>query len=145
MTAYRTQQRVAALLLALAGLFGAAGLVLMALSAHAAGDPAHRGWLHEAGLLMLLHAPVILQGALAPERLPASERAGRWGMILAIVGILVFAATLTLRAFLDLPRVHPIARLTPLGGGLAILGWLLMAVGGVRVLLRIGVGSQTRP
>ena len=94
---------------------------------------------------MLLHAPVILLGASAPDRLPASERAGRWGMVLIIAGILVFVVTLALRALLDWPRIHPIARLTPVGGGLAILGWLLVAVGGVRTLLRARAGGQTRP
>ena len=145
MTASSAERRLPALLVILAGLFGAAGLVLMALAAHAAGDPAHQRWLHEVGLLLLLHAPVLLLGAAAPDRLPARARAGRWGLALVIAGILLFAASLALRALLDLPRAHPIARLTPIGGGLAILGWLLVAVGGVRALWRRPGDDQTRP
>ncbi len=145
MTAPAAERRLPALLLILAGLFGAAGLVLMALGAHASSEPAHQRWLHEAGLVMLLHAPVILLSASAPDRLPACGRAGRWGLLLMIAGILLFAATLALRALLDLPRGHPLARLTPIGGGLAILGWLLVAAGGIGVLLRYPVDDQTRP
>ncbi len=145
MTTHRRRRRIVALFLILAGLFGAVGLVLMALAAHGAGDPVHQRWLHEAGLLLLLHAPIPLLGAAAPDRPPASERVGRWGLILVIAGILLFAATLALRALLDLPGVHPVARLTPVGGGLAILGWLLVAAAGVRAVLGAGRERQTRP
>ncbi|RMF71307.1 MAG: DUF423 domain-containing protein [Alphaproteobacteria bacterium] len=145
MIADRTRARITGMLMILAGLLGAGGLILLALAAHAASDPQEGRWLHEAGLVALVHAPVVLLLARGRGLPPAGRRLEQWGLVLLATGALVFTATLALRAWLDLSRTHPIAQLTPVGGGLAIAGWLVVAAAGLRVLLGREGDGQARP
>ena len=140
----RGDGRIKAGLMAVAGMLGAAGLALLAWSAHGADGAEPSRWLHHAGLIALVHAPVLILLA-GGEALPeGAKRLGRWGCGLIVCGVLLFVATLTLRAACDLPAGHPVARLTPVGGTLAIAGWLVIAAAGLRALFAAR-DSHTRP
>jgi uncharacterized membrane protein YgdD (TMEM256/DUF423 family) len=107
------------LLLALAGLMGALGVVLTAASAH--GKPG--GGRDSAGYRLLLHAASIVA-------VTAAWRAGLlmrplgtftlWGFVL---GAGLFAADVAARAWLG-QRLFPMA--APSGGVILIISWLVM-------------------
>lgn len=108
-------------LLALAGLMGAAGVMLTAAGAH--GKPG--AGLDAAGYLLLIHALAII-GAAALLREPFLWRplalAASWGFFL---GASLFAADVSARAYLG-GRLFPFA--APAGGMLLIASWLVLAV-----------------
>lgn len=110
--------------LVLGGLSGAAGVMLMALSAHA--DTT--GLLKTAAEMLLFHAPVFLVlGALSQIRKILLHPAA---MALLALGLFLFAGDLASRAFLD-QRLFPMA--APSGGVLLILGWATIALGALRI------------
>ncbi|MEQ8701947.1 MAG: DUF423 domain-containing protein [Bauldia litoralis] len=129
--------RAAGVILALAGLSGAAGMVLAALTAHPASTG---GPLPEAGRLVdaalryhLLHAAALVALAAA-----AAATGGRWPWAVALCwigGTLMFSGGLYLRAFADIASLGPIV---PIGGALYILGWVLLAVVGGLAAIRAG-------
>ncbi len=108
-------------LIALAGLMGAAGIMLTAAGAH--GKPG--AGLDSAGYLLLIHAVAVLAGALA----------ARYGVILRSVGLValcgfvlgasLFAADVAARAYLG-GRLFPFA--APAGGVIMIVSWLALIV-----------------
>jgi uncharacterized membrane protein YgdD (TMEM256/DUF423 family) len=108
----------------LAGLTGAAGVVSLALSAHASASPL----LETAAHMLLFHAPVFLGlGLLAQARrvllLPVV-------FLLLTAGLGLFCGDLLLRAFAG----HRLfAMSAPAGGMLIILAWLSLAIGALRV------------
>jgi uncharacterized membrane protein YgdD (TMEM256/DUF423 family) len=109
------------ILVILAGLMGADGVILAALSAHAS----NATLLTPASSMLLFHASAVL-GALA-----LADR----GLIHAKIGLtaaagfaaasLLFAGDLTMRQFSG-DRLFPFA--APTGGTVLILSWLLLAV-----------------
>jgi uncharacterized membrane protein YgdD (TMEM256/DUF423 family) len=101
-------------LVLVAGLFGAAGVGLSAVAAHASGD------LAPAATMLLVHAPALLAIGLAAA--PLLTRVA--GAVLA-VGVLLFAGDLAARHFLG-TRLFPMA--APAGGMAMIAGWLLVAI-----------------
>ena len=104
------------LLVVAAGLYGAAGVAVSAVAAHAGGDET----LRTAGLFLILHGAA-LAGAAA---LGAALAGG-----LMAAGTLLFCGDLVVRAWLG-QRLLPMA--APTGGSLLILGWLALAWRGVR-------------
>ncbi len=117
------------ILIALAGLMGAAGIMLTAAGAH--GKPG--AGLDSAGYLLLIHAVAVLAGAVA----------ARYGVILRSAGLVVlcgfilgsglFAADVAARAYLG-GRLFPFA--APTGGVILIVSWLALiaaALGALRV------------
>jgi len=117
---------------ALAALLGAAGVAAGAHAAHGlAGVERARDLVRLASQYALLHAPAVILAALLADRL-RSAWAGRfvWLAGLALlVGALLFCGSLLALAF-DGP-----GSLAPLGGSLLLLGWLLLALGGLGGLL----------
>jgi uncharacterized membrane protein YgdD (TMEM256/DUF423 family) len=109
------------MLIALAGLMGAAGIVLTAASAH--GKPG--SGLDSAGYLLLLHAAAIIAGTTAVRTgligRPLATLA-LWGFVL---GAGLFAADVATRAYIG-SRLFPFA--APAGGIIQIMSWLLLAV-----------------
>jgi uncharacterized membrane protein YgdD (TMEM256/DUF423 family) len=108
-------------LLALAGLMGAAGIVLTAAGAH--GKPG--SGLDSAGYLLLIHAVAVLAvTALLREPLLYRPLAlvALWGLA---AGSILFAADVAARAYLG-GRLFPFA--APAGGMIMIASWLLFAV-----------------
>lgn len=104
-----------AILTAAGGLFGAAGVALSAVAAHAGGAN-----LDAAALFLLVHAPALLAIGLAGRgRLMALA-----GAIL-LCGAVLFCGDLVLRDLYG-QRLFPMA--APTGGTLMIGGWLVAAV-----------------
>lgn len=107
------------LFLAVAALFGAAGVALMAAGSHAAGSNAAL-----AGQMLLLHAPALI-AAVAARRLGLLRDFVALLALLALaVGAALFAGDLALRAFKG-ARLFPMA--APIGGGTLLIGWLALA------------------
>ena len=103
-------------ILALAGLFGAAGVALAAWAAHrGGGDP-----LMTAALFLLLHAGPLLAIGLAPPR-----RGLLAGATMLAAGGVLFSGDLTLRLVAGL---KPLPLAAPAGGLLLILGWAWLAI-----------------
>jgi uncharacterized membrane protein YgdD (TMEM256/DUF423 family) len=106
-------------LLALAGLFGAAGVGLWAWATHA-GQPTAA----IAAQMLLIHAAALiaLMAARAAGLLP--ERASLFAAGFLALGVALFAGDLAARAVFG-QRLFPMA--SPLGGVLMILSWLAIA------------------
>jgi uncharacterized membrane protein YgdD (TMEM256/DUF423 family) len=117
------------ILIALAGLMGAAGIMLAAAGAH--GKPGVG--LDSAGYLLLIHAVGVL----------ACAAAARQGIILRPLGTLVlcgfvlgaglFAADVAARAYLG-TRLFPFA--APSGGLILIVSWLVLAAAALAAFQR---------
>ncbi|WP_127145281.1 DUF423 domain-containing protein [Pelagibacterium montanilacus] len=111
----------APLLLVAAGLLGAAGVGAAAAANHAGG-----ALLAPLSQIALTHAPALIAlGLLGGSRLLRGA-----GFALAL-GAIVFCADLGTRHVLATP-LFPMA--APLGGGMLIAGWALVALGGLTAL-----------
>jgi len=113
--------------LMIAGACGAAGVCFAAFGAHALPTDMPENLRRAFGTgadFQLLHAVVLAAIALAPAR---SGLNIAFALILA--GSLVFALSLY---GLALAGVSALGAVTPIGGGLTILGWLALAVAGAR-------------
>ncbi|MDR3466658.1 MAG: DUF423 domain-containing protein [Xanthobacteraceae bacterium] len=111
-------------LIALAGLMGAAGVVLAALSAHGA-DAAR---LVPASSMLLFHAPAVLAAVLLIERGLVARRTALVAVCGMVAGAALFALDLTLRQFAG-HSLFPMA--APTGGTLMILSWLALSLAAV--------------
>lgn len=116
-------------LLVLAGLMGAGGIMLAAAGAHAAPGAG----LDSAAYMLLFHATAIVGGiALAQQgvlwRPLALVVFTAWG-----VGAVLFSADVAVRAFAG-HRLFPMA--APSGGIILILAWLAFAVAAIGSVLR---------
>lgn len=115
------------LLIALAGLMGATGVLLAAASAHGKPDSG----LDSAGYLLLLHAAAVVAGVAAARTGLLMRPLGLlalWGFVL---GAGLFAADICARTYLG-SRLLPFA--APAGGVIQILSWLLLAVAALAAL-----------
>ena len=110
-----------AILIALAGLMGAAGIALTAAGAH--GKPGTG--LDNAGYLLLIHAAAVIAVTVAARGGLLLRPVGLAALCGFIVGAALFAADLTARAYLG-GRLFPYA--APTGGTIMILSWLTLAV-----------------
>lgn len=100
-------------LLSLAGLAGALGVAAAAGASHLG-----RPNLMTAADFLLLHAAALVGISLLADRLAAVA-----GWVL-VVGLVLFAGDL---ALLSLNGASPLPVMAPVGGGLLIVGWLLLA------------------
>ena len=107
-------------ILALCGLYGAAGVGLMAAGAHAAGANATT-----AGQMLLFHASAAMAATLARKAGHLAPGLGRIAAALLLAGAALFAADLAMLAFRG-ARLFPMA--APTGGMAMIAGWLTLAV-----------------
>jgi uncharacterized membrane protein YgdD (TMEM256/DUF423 family) len=115
------------ILIALAGLMGAAGIMLTAASAHSKPGVG----LDSAGYLLLIHAVAVIAGCAAL----------RFGLVLRPLGLIVlcgfvlgaglFAADVAARAYLG-GRLFPFA--APAGGTILILAWLFLIAAALAAL-----------
>ena len=115
---------MARLLIALAGLMGAAGVALAAAAAH--GTDASR--LASASAMLLFHATAILA---VVALLARGLLHGGIGLIAAfgfLIGAMLFAGDLTLRQYAG-HALFPMA--APTGGTVMILGWLAVTLAAV--------------
>jgi uncharacterized membrane protein YgdD (TMEM256/DUF423 family) len=109
------------ILVILAAVMGADGVVLAAASAHQA-DAARLG---SASSMLLFHAPAVLAAVALSERGILDIRIGlaaAWGFVVAAA---LFATDLTMRQYAG-HSLFPFA--APAGGTLLIASWLLLAV-----------------
>ena len=120
---------MAALLILFAGLFGAAGIAGAAMAAHG-GDVR---LVATAAAIALVHAPALLGLAALQPLLGRWAQAAGLGMI---VGTLLFSGDLAARVVLG-DRLF--ANAAPIGGGLLIAAWLIVALSGA---VRAVTGGQ---
>jgi uncharacterized membrane protein YgdD (TMEM256/DUF423 family) len=111
---------IQALLLMLASLIGAGGVVLLAASAHAAKDAG----LDSAGAMLLFHASAVIAAVAATAQGLIPRPLGLIAAGGLIIGAALFAGDLALRAFIG-HRLFPMA--APTGGVVLILSWLALA------------------
>ena len=119
-----SQGGVFRILIVLAGLMGAAGVVLAAASAHQP-DATRLG---AASSMLLFHALAVLAAVLLAERLiiqPGIGLAAAFGFVAALA---LFAGDLTLRQYAG-HGLFPMA--APAGGTLLIVSWLLLAAAAI--------------
>jgi uncharacterized membrane protein YgdD (TMEM256/DUF423 family) len=109
------------ILVGLAALMGADGVILAALSAHQA-DAAR---LAAASSMLLFHAPAVLAAVALAERGMVDVKIALAAAFSFIVAATLFAGDLTLRQFAG-HSLFPFA--APTGGTLLIVSWLLLVV-----------------
>jgi len=108
------------ILIAVAGLMGAAGVALAAASAHQ--PDATR--LAAASSMLLFHAAAVLAAVLLVERRIIHERIGLAAAVGFVAAAALFAGDLTLRQYAG-HGLFPMA--APTGGTLLIVSWLILA------------------
>lgn len=122
-----------------AAVLGMLGVVLGAFGAHGLKTvvTAERlGTWNTAVSYQMYHAPVLLLAAVANARLASRLLSAAAGCLLA--GVLIFSGTLYLLVWFDLPVLGMI---TPVGGTLLILGWMLLAIVLARHWSRVAGGG----
>ncbi|MDP3546888.1 MAG: DUF423 domain-containing protein [Phreatobacter sp.] len=111
------------LLLLVAGLMGAAGVVFAALASHAYAGTS----LSVAAAMLSLHAPAVIAvavGRKAGVMHDLGARISAWGLV---AGTVLFCGDLAMRAFMG-AGLFPMA--APIGGSLMIAAWIGVAVAG---------------
>ena len=114
--------RAGRILIVLAGIMGADGVMLAAASAHGA-DAAR---LVSASSMLLFHASAVLGAVALAEHGLVQARIGMVAAFGFVMGASLFAGDLTLRHFAG-HGLFPMA--APTGGTLLIASWLALAVG----------------
>ncbi|NPU66577.1 DUF423 domain-containing protein [Bradyrhizobium sp. 83012] len=109
------------LLIALAGLMGAAGVALAAKAAH----DADASRLATASTMLLFHACALLGAVALAERGVVHRRIGLVAALGMVLGPALFAGDLLMRQFTG-DRLFPFA--APVGGSLQIASWLVLAL-----------------
>ncbi len=117
------------ILLVLAGLMGAAGIMLAAAGAHAAPGAG----LDSAAYMLLFHATAIIGAAALIQNGLLWRGAALVVLAAWVAGAVLFSGDIALRAFAG-HRLFPMA--APSGGVILILGWLGFAVAAIGSLIR---------
>jgi uncharacterized membrane protein YgdD (TMEM256/DUF423 family) len=117
------------ILIALAGLMGAAGVVLLAAGAHAAPGAG----LDSAGQMLLFHAAAVIAAAAAMQSGLVFRPLALVAAIGLVLGAVLFSGDIAMRAFAG-HRLFPMA--APTGGFVLIASWLGVAVAAVIALTR---------
>lgn len=117
------------ILLVLAGLMGAAGIMLAAAGAHAAPGAG----LESAASMLLFHAAAIIGGAALVQQGMLWRPLALAALAAWVVGAVLFSGDITLRTFAG-HRLFPMA--APSGGIVLILGWLGFVVAAFGTLWR---------
>jgi uncharacterized membrane protein YgdD (TMEM256/DUF423 family) len=113
--------RACRILIVLAAIMGADGVILAASSAHQAG--ASR--LASASSMLLFHASAVLAIVALVERTVINARIGLGAAFGLVIAAALFAGDLTLRQYAG-HGLFPMA--APTGGTLLILSWLVLAI-----------------
>jgi uncharacterized membrane protein YgdD (TMEM256/DUF423 family) len=109
------------ILIILAGLMGAGGVVLLAASAHAAPGAG----LDSAGQILLFHAAALLGAVAALSQGLLMRPVALVALAGFVLGALLFSGDIALRAFAG-QRLFPFA--APSGGTILIMAWLAVAL-----------------
>jgi uncharacterized membrane protein YgdD (TMEM256/DUF423 family) len=115
------QTRLFRILIIFAGVMGADGVILAALSAHQ-GDAAR---LAAASSMLLFHATAVLATVALTERRVVHLQLGLAAAFGFVIAAALFASDLTLRQFAG-HSLFPLA--APTGGTLLIVSWVVLAV-----------------
>lgn len=118
---------ILAILIAVAGLMGAAGVVLAAAGAHSKPGMG----LDSASQMLLFHAPAAMAACAAIAQGLLSRPLALAAVIGLILGTAMFSGDLVLRAYLG-HRLFPMA--APAGGTVLIGAWLLLAIAALAAL-----------
>jgi len=121
----------ATILVALAGLMGAAGVALLAANAHAVPGAGLDG----AGQMLLFHAAAVLAAVTALYQGLLLRPLGIAAAIGLLAGAALFSGDIAMRAFAG-HRLFPMA--APSGGVLLIVSWLGLGLAGILALARAG-------
>ena len=116
-----TPSRLFRILIILAGIMGADGVVLAAASAH----QADASRLASASSMLLFHGLAVLAAVALAERGVIHVRAGIAAAFGFVIAAALFAGDLTLRQYAG-HSLFPMA--APTGGTLLIVSWLLLAL-----------------
>ncbi len=116
------------ILIALAGLMGAGGIILAAAGAHAAPNAG----LENAAYMLLFHAAALLGGAALVQQGLVWRPLMPVVLVAWIVGALLFSGDIALRAFAG-HRLFAFA--APTGGIILIAAWLALAAAAIGALL----------
>jgi uncharacterized membrane protein YgdD (TMEM256/DUF423 family) len=119
------------ILVILAGLLGAAGVILAAAGAHAAPNAGLEG----AAYLLLFHAAAVLGGAALAQQGLLWRPLALLTLIAWIVGAALFAGDIASRAFAG-HRLFAFA--APSGGMILIGAWLVLALAAIIALIQRG-------
>jgi uncharacterized membrane protein YgdD (TMEM256/DUF423 family) len=117
------------ILLVIAGLMGAAGIVLAAAGAHVARDAG----LDSAAYMLLFHAVAILGGAALTQQGLLWRPLALAVLAAWVLGALLFSGDVALRAFVG-HRLFPMA--APTGGMILIAAWLGFVAAAAGVFVR---------
>lgn len=117
------------ILLVLAGLMGAAGIMLAAAGAHAAPGAG----LDSAAYMLLFHAAAIIGGTALVQQGVVWRPLALVVLAAWVVGAVLFSGDIALRAFAG-HRLFPMA--APSGGIILILGWLGFAAAAIGAVVR---------
>ena len=117
------------ILLILAALLGACGIILAAAGAHAASGAG----LDSAAYMLLFHAAAVLGGAALAQQGLLWRPLALLALAAWLLGAALFAGDIALRAFAS-HRLFPMA--APSGGIILIIGWLALAAAAIGVLVR---------
>ncbi len=109
---------------ALAGIMGAAGVVLAALAAHQ-GDT---GRLGPASTMLLFHAPAVIAAVLLAAGGLTRRGPGLVAAFGLVAGTVLFAGDLVIRHYTG---TAPIPMAAPTGGTVLILSWLVLAIAAI--------------
>lgn len=109
---------------ALAGVFGAIGIILSAVAAHLEPSVA----LQNASLILLVHAPALIAILVAVRTCFLPRFGGMFGVVTLAIGVILFSGDLSLRIFVGMP-LFPLA--APTGGILLVFGWAVLALSGI--------------
>jgi uncharacterized membrane protein YgdD (TMEM256/DUF423 family) len=109
------------ILVILAGIMGADGVILAALSAHRG----HDTQLEAASSMLLFHAPAVLAAVALAERGIVHAKGGLFAAFGFVVAASLFAGDLSLRHYAG-HSLFPLA--APAGGTLLIASWLVLAL-----------------
>jgi uncharacterized membrane protein YgdD (TMEM256/DUF423 family) len=115
------------ILIALAGVMGAAGIVLTAAGAHSKPGVGLDG----AGYLLLIHAVAVIAGVVAARSGIILRPLGMIAICGFIAGATLFAADVAVRAYLG-GRLFPFA--APTGGVILIISWLALIAAALAAL-----------
>ena len=119
------------ILIAVAGLMGAAGVVLLAAGAHAAPGAGLDG----AGQMLLFHAAAVVAAASALHQGLVLRPLGIAAAIGLVIGASLFSGDIAMRALAG-HRLFPMA--APSGGVILIASWLALTIAAVVAMARAG-------
>jgi uncharacterized membrane protein YgdD (TMEM256/DUF423 family) len=117
------------ILIVLAGLMGAGGVILAAAGAHVA--PGAK--LDSAAYMLLFHSAAVLGGAALLQQGQLWRPLGLIALIGLVLGGFLFSGDIALRTFTG-HRLFPMA--APTGGTILIVAWLGLAVAAITSLIR---------